>query len=284
MREVLTMWRDVRMVSLTVVITAIYLAGLIPSKGLVIVPGFTEVRPGSALPVAFSLMFGPAAAWGSAIGNLLGDLFGGTFTAGSAWGFVGNFFMGFVGYKLWGNLRPLSADEEPAMRSVRQVVEYLLIALVTALGTASIIAWGLDALGVFPFSTIATIIGVNNFVAAGIIGPVLLYFLYEPAARAGMTYPAVMGPEQLPDVPAERRRLAAWGIAAVAVAWFVLGILASVAFEGVRLGAMPGGDAPIGAAGSPIQLVLGAAAFLALLGVALVSGDRLSDLYRARRE
>jgi len=97
MRELLTMWRDVRMVSLTVVITAIYLAGLIPSKGLVIVPGFTEVRPGSALPVAFSLMFGPAAAWGSAIGNLLGDVFGGTFTAGSAWGFVGNFFMGFVG-------------------------------------------------------------------------------------------------------------------------------------------------------------------------------------------
>ena len=170
------------------------------------------------------------------------------------------------------------------MRSVRQVVEYLVIALVTALGTASIIAWGLDALGVFPFSTIATIIGVNNFVAAGIIGPILLYFLYEPAARAGMTYPAVMGPEQLQEVPAGRRRLAAWGIAAVAVAWFVLGVLVSLAFEGVRLGAMPGGDAPIGAAGSPIQLVLGAAAFLALLGFALVSGDRLSQLYRARRE
>ena len=283
MREVLTMWRDVRMVSLTVVITAIYLAGLIPSKGLVIVPGFTEVRPGSALPVAFSLMFGPAAAWGSAIGNLLGDLFGGTFTAGSAWGFVGNFFMGFVGYKLWGNLRPLSADQEPAMRSIRQVVQYLLIALVTAAGTASIIAWGLDALGVFPFSAIATIIGVNNFVAAGIIGPVLLYFLYEPAARAGMTYPAIMGPDQLPDVPAERRWLAAWGIAVVSVAWFVLGILGSVLFEGVDLGAMPG-DVTAGSAGSPVVLVLGGVAFLALLVFALVSGDRLSAIYRARQE
>jgi len=283
MREVLTMWRDVRMVSLTVVITAIYLAGLIPSKGLVIIPGFTEVRPGSALPVAFSLMFGPAAAWGSAIGNLLGDLFGGTFTAGSAWGFLGNFFMGFVGYKLWGNLRPLSADEEPTMRSVRQVVEYLLIALVTAAGTASIIAWGLDVLGVFPFSALATIIGVNNFVAAGIIGPLLLYFLYEPAARAGMTYPAVMEPEQLPDVPADRRRLAAWGIAVVSVAWFVLGILGSVLFEGVDLGAMPG-DVTAGSAGSPVQFVLGAVAFLALLVLALGSGDRLSAIYRAERD
>lgn len=282
MREVLTMWRDVRMVSLTVVITAIYLAGLIPSKGLVLVPGFTEVRPGSALPVAFSLMFGPAAAWGSAIGNLLGDLFGGTFTAGSAWGFVGNFFMGFVGYKLWGNLRPLSADEEPTMRSPRQVVEYLVIALVTATGTASIIAWGLDALGVLPFSAIATIIGVNNFVAAGIIGPILLYFLYEPAARAGMTYPAVMDPEALPDVPADRRRLAAWGIAIVAIGWFVLGVLGSVLFEGVDLGAMPG-DVTAGSAGSPVQLVLGALAFLALLVLASVAGDRLSDLYQAER-
>ncbi|HKJ58708.1 MAG TPA: QueT transporter family protein [Halobacteriales archaeon] len=277
------MWRDVRMVSLTVVITAIYLAGLIPSKGLVIIPGFTEVRPGSALPVAFSLMFGPAAAWGSAIGNLLGDVFGGTFTAGSAWGFLGNFFMGFVGYKLWGNLRPLSADEEPTMRSVRQVVEYFLIALVTAAGTASIIAWGLDVLGVFPFSALATIIGVNNFVAAAIIGPILLYFLYEPAARAGMTYPAVMEPDQLPDVPADRRRLAAWGIATVAVGWFVLGILGSVLFEGVDLGAIPG-DVTAGSAGSPIQLVLGAVAFLALLVFALVSGDRLSAIYRAERD
>lgn len=132
MKEVFTVWKDVLMVAFTVVIAAIYTAGLIPSKGLVLVPGFTEVRPGVAFPVAFSLMSGPAAAWGSAIGNLVGDAFGGTLTWGSPFGFLGNFFMGLVGYKLRGSLGALSSGEEPTMRSARQLLEYLVIALVTA--------------------------------------------------------------------------------------------------------------------------------------------------------
>lgn len=283
MKEVFTMWRDVRMISFTVVIAAIYTAGLIPSKGLVVIPGFTEIRPGVALPVAFSLMFGPAAAWGSAFGNLIGDAFGGTLTWGSPFGFVGNFFMGLVGYKLWGSLGSLSSDEEPTMRSARQLTEYLVIALVTAMATASIIAWGLDAIGEFPFSVIATIIGVNNFVAAGVIGPILLYFLYEPAARLGMTYPAVMD-DDLPDVPAKRRRLAAWGIAVVSIAWFVLGVLVSVTVEDVPLGAMPGGGVAMDTGGSWIQIALGAVALLVLLALAAVSGERLSSLRWAGRE
>lgn len=277
------MWKDVRMVAITVVIAAIYTAGLIPSKGLVVIPGFTEIRPGVALPVAFSLVFGPAAAWGSAIGNLVGDAFGGTLTWGSPFGFLGNFFMGLVGYKLWGSLEPLSSGEEPTMNSVRQVVEYLVIALATAAGTASIIAWGLDGIGEFHFSVIATIIGVNNFVAAAVIGPVLLYFLYEPAARNGMTYTALLGDDDLPHVPADRRRLAAWGIAAVSIAWFVLGVLVSVVVDDVPLGAIPGGSVDV-TGGSPIEVALGVVALLALVGLFAVSGERLSSLRRSDRE
>ena len=277
MKEVFTMWKDVRMVAFTVVIAAVYTAGLIPSKGLVVVPGFTEVRPGVAFPVAFSLMFGPAAAWGSAIGNLVGDAFGGTLTWGSPFGFLGNFFMGLVGYKLWGSLGALSSGEEPTMRSARQLLEYLVIALVTATGTASIIAWGLDAIGEFPFSVIATIIGVNNFVAAAVIGPVLLYFLYEPASRLGMTYTAVMDREDLSDVPPGRQRLAAAGIVAVSAAWFVGGVLVSVVVDDVPLGAIPGGGVDV-AGGSPIEVALGAVALLALLVLLALSGERLSSL------
>jgi energy-coupling factor transport system substrate-specific component len=283
MKEIFTMWRDVRMVALAVVIAAIYTAASIPSKGLVLVPGFTEIRPGVALPVALSLMFGPAAAWGAAIGNLVGDAFGGTLTWGSPFGFLGNFFMGLVGYKLWGNLGPLSSGEEPTMRSVRQVAEYLVVALVTALGTASIIGWGLDTIGVFPFSVIATIIGVNNFVAAAVIGPVLLYVLYGPAVRARMTYPAVMDEADLPDVPPGRGRLAAWGIVAVSVGWFVVGVLVSVVVDDVPLGTMPGGDVDV-VGGSPVEIVGGAVALLALVGLFVRSGERLSSMQRSERE
>ena len=177
------MWKNGQMVAITIVIAALYMTALIPFSGLVIVPGFSTVRPANVLPVVFSLLVGPAAAWGAAIGNLLSDAFSGTLTQGSVFGFVGNFFFGFVGYKLWGNLGVFSSGEEPSMRSVRQLIEYLLIALVAATGTGAIIGWGLDLLGLFPFSVFATIVTVNDFLVAAILGPPLLYFLYIPASR-----------------------------------------------------------------------------------------------------
>jgi len=64
------------MVTLSALVVAIYAAVLIPFKLFPIIPGFTEARPGNALPVLFSFPFGPAAAWGAALGN--GDRAAGT--------------------------------------------------------------------------------------------------------------------------------------------------------------------------------------------------------------
>ena len=38
--------------------------------------GVDEVRPANVFPFVFGLLFGPAGAWGAAIGNLIGDFFG----------------------------------------------------------------------------------------------------------------------------------------------------------------------------------------------------------------
>jgi energy-coupling factor transport system substrate-specific component len=273
MREVFTMWKDGRMVALTAVIAAIYMTALIPFKGSVIVPGFTEVRPANALPVAFGLMFGPAAAWGAAIGNLVGDAFGGTLTVGSVFGFLGNFFTGYVGYKLWGHLGPLSAGEEPTMRSPRQLVEFVVVSFVAAAGTGAIIAWGLDLLGLFPFSVFATIITVNDFLAAAVIGPPLLYVLYPRLAEAGLLYTDLMDERHLPDVPLRQRQYAAVGLAVVSVAWLVVGIAISVGLQGVPFWLAGGGVEP-GTGGSMLQGVVGAVAFLLVLAFsALTAGD-----------
>ena len=73
----LEVWRDTRQLVLAAQIAAIYAAVLIPFKvGIPIIPGFVELRPANAIPVVASLLFGPAAAWGAAFGNLIGDLFG----------------------------------------------------------------------------------------------------------------------------------------------------------------------------------------------------------------
>lgn len=105
MKEVISMWKNTRMIILVALSAAIYAAFLIVFKGgIPIVPGITEVRPANVFPFVLSLLFGPAGAWGSAIGNLIGDLFGGTLGIGSIFGFFGNFFLGFIPYKMWGAL------------------------------------------------------------------------------------------------------------------------------------------------------------------------------------
>src|SRR5688500_3407795 len=76
MKEVFSMWRHTQMVVLVALSAAIYAAVLIPFKGFPIIPGYIELRPANAFPIVFGLLFGPAEAWGAAIGNLIGDFFG----------------------------------------------------------------------------------------------------------------------------------------------------------------------------------------------------------------
>ena len=75
MMDCFAMWRRTRMVTLTAVCAAIYAAVLIPTQVFPLIPGSTNLRPGSAIAIVLSLLFGPAGAWGVAFGNTLNDLF-----------------------------------------------------------------------------------------------------------------------------------------------------------------------------------------------------------------
>ena len=278
MREVVLMWRDSRMIVLTVVVTAVYTAVLIPFKEFVLIPGFTEIRPANVYPVVFGLLFGPAAAWGSAFGNLLGDVFGGTLTAGSVFGFVGNFFFGFASYRLWGNLTGVSSGREPAMRSGDELVEFTLIALVASSGTGAIIAWGLEVLGLVPFAVIGPIIAVNNFVTAAVFGPPLLYVLYPRVKRDGLLYPHLMRVAALPAVGERRQRTAAAAVSLVSVLWLVVGVAVSVGLGSHPGGVGPGPMTPPAGAEARIQRAVGSVALVVLLAASALSGERLSTL------
>ncbi len=278
MRELFAMWRNTRMIMLVAVIAAVYAALLIPFAGLVIVPGITNVRPGNVIPVVMGLMFGPAAAWGSAIGNLINDIFAGTFGPGSAFGFAGNFFFGLLGYKLWGNLGPLSSGVEPNFRErlPRQLLEFVAIAIVASALCAAIIAWGLELLGLFPFSVLGTVIFLNNTIAVVVLGPPILYLVYPRVKNMGLLYPDVLYAEDLPNVSLGRASTAAIGLAALAVVWLVVGIAISTGIQDVPFGAAQ--SEQFGAGGSTVQIVLGAIAFLIVLGLTSISGDRLQQL------
>ena len=197
MLDLITLWKYTRMVVLVALIAAVYAAILIPFKvAIPLIPGFTEVRPANVIPVICSLMFGPAAAWGSAFGNLAGDIYGGSLGVGSAFGFVGNFLYGYLPYKLWQRARRLGVGE-PGMGSGRAVGAYVGAAIVASAACAFVIAWGVDAFRMVPFQALGPIIVVNNAAVAIVLGPPLMRVLYPRVRRWGLLYQDIMRPEDL---------------------------------------------------------------------------------------
>lgn len=265
MREVFTMWRETRMIVLVAVVAAIYAAMLIPFKTLTILPGLTSIRPANVFPVVFGIMFGPAAAWGAAIGNLIGDIFGGTLGPGSVGGFVGNFFFGFIGYKLWGNLGPLSSDTEPNFRSNagRQLVEYVIVAVAASAACAAIISWWADLLGLVPFTVLAPVILVNNTLAAVILGPPLLYLTYSRIKEMELLYPDLLRAEDISVASRARRQVAAYGLFLVPLVWIGVGLTLNAA------------------SGMMSLAVVGVIGLLLIFAFAIIGGERLSALLRS---
>lgn len=232
------------MIVLVAITAALYAAILIPFKVTIpLIPGFTEVRPAIVIPVICSLLFGPAAAWGAAFGNFIGDALGGTLGLGSIFGFLGNFLYGYIPYKLWGRLGPLSSGGglDFRTRTGKATAEYVTVTLIASLACGLIIGWGVELLGLVPFAALANIIAVNNFVVASILGPILLAAIYPRMKRWGVVYKEIMDEKDL-----ARPRLTALGISLLAagvISGFILGNLIALGFyRSAPFGTGPAGE------------------------------------------
>lgn len=195
MRPLFTMWSYTRMVVLMALSAALYAAILIPFKFATVIPGLTEIRPGACIPVVTGIMFGPAACWGSALGNVIGDVAGGQFGVGSAFGFVGNFMLSFVAWKLSEAFRV----EQGERRLERRMLSWTAICLSASSACALVVGWGVDVLGVVPFTFLGTVVFMNDLVVSLLLGPLLLGVLLPRATRWGLRYRSIM------DVPDDRR-------------------------------------------------------------------------------
>ena len=195
MKEVFTMWRHTQMVVLVALSAAIYAAVLIPLKGFPIIPGAIEIRPANVFPFVFSLLFGPAGAWGAAIGNLIGDFFG-TLTVGSIGGFIGNFFLGLLPYKLWGAFFR-RGDVVPNPNTAKKLAVYVAIVVIVSAVCAAIIAWFVALLELFPFTPVLLLIASNNVIPGIVLGPILLIALYPRVKRFGLLWTEIMESEEV---------------------------------------------------------------------------------------
>jgi energy-coupling factor transport system substrate-specific component len=245
MREVWRMWQYSTLVVPTVLTAGIFAAILIPFKGIPLIPVVTELRPANVIPVVFGLLFGPAGAWGSAFGNLIGDFFG-TLGVGSFFGFWGNFLAAYLPYKMWQN-RPLGPIK-------RHLPRFFLAVLLGAMGCALLVGFGVEAFKLLPFTIIALAVLVNNGLVSLILGPFLLSLLEPRVERWDLYWVELMDPEDRVPWPAPRLGLA--------LAWLGAG-------AGFLLG-LAQGFGLVGGWGLPLPALLAPFLILLLLGCCLM--------------
>jgi energy-coupling factor transport system substrate-specific component len=216
MHELRLMWHNTRMVVLCAITAALYAAVLVPFKVVPLIPGVTELRPANAIPVVCSFLFGPAAAWGSAIGNMIGDFFGGV-GPGDIFGFFANLVYGYIPYKVWSII---AAGESPVSRSPGGIAKYVAVCLAASVLCADLVGWGDNLLALRPFGVLGNIIIFNNMLSALVLSPLILIGVY-PRVRAGrMLYQDVM-PELKPRPRAARVAGLSMLVAGEAGAWIV---------------------------------------------------------------
>jgi energy-coupling factor transport system substrate-specific component len=201
------------MVVLTAICAALYAAILIPFKVVPLIPGITEFRPANAIPVVCSFLFGPAAAWGAAFGNLIGDFFGGL-GPGDLFGFVANLLYGLVPYAVWEAV----TNVPPVPRGPLVSAGLLAVIALAATLCAAVVGWGLHLLGFHPFTVLGTVVLVNNLVVAVVLAPFLLAVLYPRVERARLLYRDLLGPRRPPP-----RWRAALGVALVVAGELIAG-------------------------------------------------------------
>lgn len=222
-------WSKPRLLALASYTAALYAAVLIPFKyGIPLVPGATEVRPGIAVLLLCSFLFGPAAAWGGAFGNLIGDFFGGTLGMGSLFGMPANFLYAYIPYKLWEISGGKPVWEK---RDFVWWARFFLVCWVSSAVCAGIIAWGLELVFHIPVMLLGGIIFINNLILPLILTPLLISLLAPRLRKWGLTY------EQM-ERPPEPAPAAGAGAVLLSLCAIPAGIMMIVGFAALFLPAM----------------------------------------------
>lgn len=197
MNALFLMWRDTKMIVLTAVVGALYVAAYVTLApfSIALVPGVIVISARDALIMLFGVLFGPAGAWGLGIGNTIGDLLTGNFGPGSVFGFLTNFIVAYLGYVLWSTFgptmggRPLS-DEGRA----RRILIYMSIGAVSAAAGALVLGWGLNVLGLAPFRVVAVTLFFNLMIGSW-IGGWLYLLLWRRVDSLNLTWTSIMRAE-----------------------------------------------------------------------------------------
>lgn len=154
-----------------IVLAAFLILG-IPFKVMILVEGFTEVRPVNAIPPLAGLICGPLGAVACGIGNLFSDFFG-TLNNASGIGFISNILGAYLPYRLW----HIYSDEAPNVHSIKNILKYIGVCTIAALVVAWSLGFGMYYLLGQWMEEMYTYVFFNNFGFSIVLGLPLLIML-----------------------------------------------------------------------------------------------------------
>lgn len=179
MKEIFTIFRKKEAWGHMLLSAVVFFAIALPFRTLFnLLPDVTEIRPANMVPLVFGIQFGPAAAWGIAVGNLISDILSGSNVFICMTGFVVNFFYTYIPYKLWYTLR---LGKEPIhsvrLNTVLEITKYILVVLIDSFITTVSLSLIFEVAGFQPFFSSFPLLFFNNFDFAIILGiPVLSFW------------------------------------------------------------------------------------------------------------
>lgn len=178
MREIFSVWKSPKMIAAMMFTAFLYAAMTIPFKGLILVPQISEIRPSAFLPALAGIVFGPAGAWGAAIGNLIGDVFG-TLSSSSLFGFIANLGLGLIPYRLWYHLFRKNPNQiAPNFRDPKERLFIIVAALIANLFCSMTIGFGVHLLLGRDYTQMWQILMMNNSLFILLLYPTLKVSVY----------------------------------------------------------------------------------------------------------
>src|SRR5262249_9773785 len=144
---------------------------------------------------------------------------------GDLFGFAGNVLYGLVPYVVWEAVTdaPPLPTRPAGWRTFLKAwlgfwIRFCPVVVLASMLCATVVGWGLQALGFHPFTLLGTIVLLNNLVSSLALAPLLLVILYPRIARARLLYRDLLGPR--PRLPVWRRALGLALLAAGTVGGF----------------------------------------------------------------
>ena len=157
----------------------------------------SELRPASALPPVFGMMFGKWGALGVAIGNLVADLIAGYPPEIFIIGFIVQYLYAYIPYKLWYTIKLKEEITFPRLDNVRNLVKFIFIIFISSYVVAILIAFLMETLKIYNLASLETlIIGFNNFDFSLILGTLIIILanfykikMYKPEKKEKISIP-----------------------------------------------------------------------------------------------